>query len=59
MEHLIEIDNTKLTALEIQILAYVAGECEGVWSAEDDEDIDSLRESLDQLVLSRFFRERL
>ena len=56
MEYLIEIEGSKLTVLELQLLSYIAGECEGVWAAEEEEneDIECLRESLDQLVLSGF-----
>lgn len=54
MEQLIKINKSKLTALEVQLLAHVAGECAGVWTLEEDTEAETLRESLDQLVLSGF-----
>ena len=50
----VEIDNEKLSPVELQVLAHIACECAGVWTAGEAEDTDSLREVLDQLVLSGF-----
>ena len=54
MEQLIEINKSKLTALELQLLAYVAGECAGVLTTGEGVEVETLREPLDQLVLSGF-----
>jgi hypothetical protein len=50
METLYNIEGAKLTALELSLLAHVAGDEGGVWelAAEEAEDV---REQLDHLVL--------
>ena len=53
-EHLLDIEGAKLTALELQILAYVAGECSGILKIDEGENSYGFRESLDQLVLAGF-----
>ena len=53
METLYNIEGAKLTALEIRILAHVAGDEGGVWEANID-DSDGIREQLDHLVLEGF-----
>jgi hypothetical protein len=51
-EILYEIENQKLTAHELDVLAFIAGDCEGVFQCDD---VDyTLRETLDMLVLSGF-----
>jgi len=52
MEHLIEIDNALHTALELQVLAHIAGEHEGVWTISEEQDVEGIRNPLDLLVLS-------
>lgn len=52
MEILYDISGEKLTALELQVLAYVAGECEGTLECCDDD--PGMRSCLDTLVLSGF-----
>ena len=51
-EILYEIENQKLTAHELDVLAFIAGDCEGIFQC-DDVDV-TLRETLDVLVLSGF-----
>lgn len=50
MESLYNIEGAKLTALELNLLAYVAGDECGVWEPDEDE-IGGVREQLDHLVL--------
>jgi hypothetical protein len=53
MEALYSIEGAKLTALELNLLAYVAGDECGVWEADEDE-AQEVREQLDHLVLEGF-----
>lgn len=53
METLYNIEGAKLTALELNILAYVAGDECGVWEPDEDESV-AVREQLDHLVLEGF-----
>ena len=53
METLYNIEGANLTALELRLLAYVAGDECGVW-APDVEDAEAVREQLDHLVLEGF-----
>lgn len=52
MEIFYDINGEKLTALELQVLAYVAGDCEGTLECDDDD--PGMRSCLDTLVLSGF-----
>ena len=53
METLYDIEGAKLTALELRLLAHVAGDEGGVWEP-DAEDVESVQEQLDHLVLEGF-----
>ena len=53
METLYDIEGAKLTALELNLLAYVVGDECGVWEPNEDEAI-GVREQLDHLVLEGF-----
>ena len=50
MESLYNIEGAKLTALELNLLAYVAGDECGVWEPDIDTVVE-VREQLDHLVL--------
>lgn len=50
MESLYNIEGAKLTALELRLLAHVAGDACGVWEPDEDE-AQEVREQLDHLVL--------
>ena len=51
-EILYEIENQKLTIHELDVLAFIAGDCEGVF--QSDEVDETFKETLDMLVLSGF-----
>jgi len=53
LETLYNIEGAKLTALELNLLAYVAGDECGVWEPDEDEAVD-VRDQLDHLVLEGF-----
>ena len=53
METLYNIEGAKLTALELSVLAHVAGDQEGVWEIENSE-INDIQPQLDHLVLEGF-----
>lgn len=53
MESLYDINGEKLTALELQVLAHITLDCEGVFECDVDDDHD-IRSLLDTLVLSGF-----
>jgi len=53
METMYDIEGAKLTALELSVLAHVAGEQEGVWKVDDSE-ICNIQPQLDHLVLEGF-----
>ena len=59
MQALYDIQGAKLTALEISLLAHIAGDECGVWQPQDEE-AESVREQLDTLVLEGFLeRDRI
>jgi hypothetical protein len=53
VEYLYSIEGAKLTALELSLLAHVAGDECGVWEPDEDE-AAGVRDQLDHLVLEGF-----